>query len=116
MTSLKRWTFTYQACVLLVIAAVIAEAAATVEEELVIDREINQQSRADPAAAKELRREKRWGPCPCPRIFDPVCASKNLRFSNKCFLDCYNRKMNTNYRALPERVCRNKQVDVGHGQ
>ncbi|XP_017115561.1 serine protease inhibitor Kazal-type 1-like [Drosophila elegans] len=26
--------------------------------------------------------------CPCPRIYDPVCGSNSITYSNQCVLEC----------------------------
>ncbi|EDW75862.1 uncharacterized protein Dwil_GK14969 [Drosophila willistoni] len=38
--------------------------------------------------------------CPCPRNFDPVCASNLITYSNRCEYDCVRREVERAGRSL----------------
>ncbi|XP_037961159.1 serine protease inhibitor Kazal-type 1 [Teleopsis dalmanni] len=39
--------------------------------------------------------------CPCPRNYDPVCASNMVTYSNRCEYDCVRRQAERSGRSLP---------------
>lgn len=38
--------------------------------------------------------------CPCPRNYDPVCASNSVTYSNRCEFECSKREMERSGRSL----------------
>ncbi|EDV99366.1 serine protease inhibitor Kazal-type 1 [Drosophila grimshawi] len=38
--------------------------------------------------------------CPCPRNFDPVCASNLITYPNRCMYDCARRDLERSGRSL----------------
>uniref|UniRef100_A0A1B0FIH6 Kazal-like domain-containing protein n=1 Tax=Glossina morsitans morsitans TaxID=37546 RepID=A0A1B0FIH6_GLOMM len=38
--------------------------------------------------------------CPCPRIYDPVCADNMITYGNRCEFECSNTEMKRSGRHL----------------
>lgn len=49
--------------------------------------------------------------CPCPRIMDPVCASNNKTYSNKCLFECA-KKYYERTRGLNIKIIRSGRCDA----
>lgn len=49
--------------------------------------------------------------CPCPRILNPVCASNNKTYSNKCLFECA-RKYYERTKGLSIKIVKSGRCDA----